>query len=139
MAAITSVAPSLASPAGEAQIRRGEAGAAVAAGQAVALSGTPSSARFEARYILATSETTAIGIALKDAAAGEVVDVLISGLMGGYTGLTAGAQLSAVNGVAVTATDVRDRVALTQPVIADIHDTLDGLLDLWIEQSKTPA
>lgn len=99
MAAITSVAPSLVTPTGEARIRRGEAGAAVAAGQAVALSGTPSSARFEARYILATSETTAVGIALKTAAAGEVVDVLIDGEMGGYTGLTAGAQLSVVNGV----------------------------------------
>lgn len=99
MAAVTSVAPSLVSPTGEYRIRRGEAAAAILAGQAVALSGTPSSPRFEARYGLATSETTAIGIALRDTAAGNVVDVLIDGEMGGYSGLTAGEPLSVVNGV----------------------------------------
>lgn len=99
MAAITSVAPSLASPVGEVIIRRGEATEDISAGEAVALDGAPSSARFEAAYGLAADETTAIGIALKDTASGEVVPVLISGLMGGYSGLTAGGQLSVVTGV----------------------------------------
>jgi hypothetical protein len=99
MAAVTSVAPSLVTPTGEARIRRGEATEALLAGQAVALDGAPSSARFEAAYGLAATETTAIGIALKDVAAGNVVDVLIDGEMGGYSGLTAGAQLSVVAGV----------------------------------------
>lgn len=99
MAAITSVAPSLVTPVGESRIRRGEATEAISVGEAVALDGAPSSARFEAAYGLAASETTAIGIALKNAAAGEVVDVLIAGEMGGYSGLTAGAQLSVVTGV----------------------------------------
>jgi S-adenosylhomocysteine hydrolase len=99
MAAITYVNPSLVTPTGEARIRRGEAAVNIAKGQAVALNGAPSSARFEARYGLATSETTAIGIALKDVTAGNVVDVLIDGEMGGFAGLTAGAPLSVVNGV----------------------------------------
>lgn len=99
MAAITSVAPNLVTPAGEARIRRGEATEAITAGQAVAYDGAPSSARFETAFGLAASETTAVGIALKDTAAGEAVDVLIDGEMGGYSGLTAGAQLSVVTGV----------------------------------------
>lgn len=99
MAAITYVAPSLASPVGENAIRRGEATEAISAGEVVALDGAPSSARFEAAYGLATDETDGIGIALKDAAAGNVVEVLISGLVGGFSGLTAGAQLSAPLGV----------------------------------------
>lgn len=99
MAAITSVAPSLVSPTGEYRIRRGEATEAILKGQAVAPDGAPSSTRFEAAYGLAADETTAIGIALEDTAAGETVDVLIDGEMGGYSGLTAGEQLSVVTGV----------------------------------------
>lgn len=99
MAAITSVAPSLVTPVGESRIRRGQATEAISAGEAVALDGTPTSARFETAYGLAATEATAIGIALKNAASGELVDVLIDGEMGGYSGLTPGAQLSVVNGV----------------------------------------
>lgn len=99
MAAITSVQPSLVTPAGEARIRRGEAAVDIAAGQAVALDGAPSSARFEARYGLAADETAAIGLALKSVKAGGVVDVLIDGEMGGFADLTAGDPLSVVNGV----------------------------------------
>lgn len=99
MAAITYVAPSLSSPVGENAIRRGEATVDIGKGQSVALNGAPSSARFEAAYGLAATETTAIGIALKDATIGNTVEVLISGLVGGYAGLTAGSQLSTVAGV----------------------------------------
>lgn len=99
MAAITYVAPSLVSPVGENAIRRGEATEDISAGEAVALDGAPSSARFETAYGLAATETTAIGIALKDATAGNVVEVLVSGLVGGYSGLDAGDPLSVVAGV----------------------------------------
>jgi hypothetical protein len=99
MAAITYVAPSLVTPAGEARIRRGEAAVDITAGQAVALSGTPSSSRFESRVGLAASETTALGIALKTVKAGGVCEFVIDGEMGGFSGLTAGAVLSVAAGV----------------------------------------
>ena len=98
MAAITYVAPSLVTPAGEARIRRGEAKVDINAGQAVAYSGTPSSARFETAFGLATSETAAVGLALKSVKAGGVVEVLIDGEMGGFAGLTPGAVLSVATG-----------------------------------------
>lgn len=99
MAAITYVNPSLVTPTGEARIRRGEAAVDIKKGQAVALNGAPSSPRFEARYGLAATEATAIGIALKDVTAGNVVDVVVDGEVGGFAGLTAGAPLSVLNGV----------------------------------------
>ena len=100
MAAVTYVAPRLATPSTEARIRRGEANVAISPGQAVAISGTaPSSGRFETRVILATSEATMIGIALNKAAAGDVVEFVIDGEVSGYSGLTPGARLSVVNGV----------------------------------------
>lgn len=99
MAAITSNFPSLATPTGEARIRRGQAGVAIARGEAVAISGTPTSKMWETRYILAPTEATAVGIALNDAAAGAQVNVLIDGEIGGFADLTPGAQLSVVAGV----------------------------------------
>lgn len=98
MAAITYVAPSLVTPAGEARIRRGEATVDINAGQVVALNGAPSSARFETAYGLAADATTAIGLALKTVKAGGVVEVLIDGEMGGFAGLTPGAQLGVATG-----------------------------------------
>lgn len=98
MAAVTTVAPSLVSPTGEARIRRGQATADITAGQAVAIDGSPSSARFETALGLAEDETTAIGLALKNATEGELIDVLIDGEMGGFSGLTPGALLSVVDG-----------------------------------------
>lgn len=94
MAAVTRVMPSLTSPVGENFIRRGEATEAILAGQVVALDGLPTSRRFEAAYSLAVDETTAIGVALKNAPQGEVVEVLIMGLMGGYADLTPGDRLT---------------------------------------------
>lgn len=99
MAAITSVRPSLVTPVGEARIRRGEATEDISAGQAVALDGAPSSSRFESAVGLATDETTAIGIALKDVAEGGVCEVVIDGEVGGYADLTPGDVLSVVTGV----------------------------------------
>lgn len=99
MAAITYVAPSLVSPVGENAIRRGQATEDISAGEAVAYDGAPTSARFETAFGLAADETTAIGIALTDATSGNQVDVLFAGFVGGFSGLTAGAPLSVVNGV----------------------------------------
>lgn len=98
MAAVTTVAPSLVSPTGEARIRRGQATEDVAVGQALAIDGSPSSARFETALGLAADEESAVGLALKNAKEGEIVDVLIEGEMGGFSGLTPGALLSVSGG-----------------------------------------
>lgn len=98
MAAVSRIAPSLTSPVGENFVRRGLATADVERGQAVALDGSPTSARFEAAYSLAPTEATAIGLALKDASAGDVVEVLVMGLMGGYADLEPGDVLTVVDG-----------------------------------------
>lgn len=98
MAAITRVRPSLVTPAGEARIRRGEAAVDILKGQAVGLVGAASSGMFESRVGLAANEGAAIGIALKDAYAGEVAEFVIDGEVGGYAGLTPGAKLSVING-----------------------------------------
>lgn len=98
MAAVNRVAPTLTSPVGENFIRRGQATEAIEEGQAVAIDGDPTSPRFEAAYSLAATEDVAVGLALKPAAAGDVVEVLIMGLMGGYDGLSAGDVLTVVGG-----------------------------------------
>ena len=98
MAAVNRVAPTLTSPVGENFIRRGQATEAIEEGQAVAIDGDPTSPRFEAAYSLAATEASAVGLALKPAAAGDVVEVLIMGLMGGYDGLSAGDVLTVVGG-----------------------------------------
>lgn len=98
MAAVTRVAPSLASPAGETVIRRGQATEAIEAGQAVAIDGNPTTPRHEAAYSLAATADVAVGTALKDADIGETVEVLWSGLQGGFSGLTGGTVLTVVAG-----------------------------------------
>lgn len=98
MAAVTKVAPSLASPVGENFIRRGEATEDIKVGQVVALDGVPSSARFEAAYSLAATTEVGIGIAIVGARAGEVVEVVMMGLVGGYAGLTPGDVLTVASG-----------------------------------------
>lgn len=98
MAAVTRVMPSFASPVGEHFIRRGEATEAIKRGQAVAIDGLPSSRRFEAAYSLAADTSSAVGLALKDAPQGEVVEVLLMGLMDGFSGLDAGTTLTVVDG-----------------------------------------
>ena len=98
MAVITTVAPSLVSPVGEARIRRGEATEDIDAGQAVAIDGAPTNARYETALGLASSAADAVGLALKSVRQGEVVDVLIDGEMGGFADLTPGDLLSVTSG-----------------------------------------
>lgn len=102
MAEVVRRRPSLASPSGEARIRRGEAQTDIAKGRAVVVSPTaPSSARFESRVQLAPAGAEdRCFIALDDAKAGELVEFVVDGEVGGYAGLAQGTQLSvAANGV----------------------------------------
>ena len=73
--------------------------------------------RFAANYKKATAETTIHGVALKDAKAGGLVEVLTEGEVEGYSGLTPGAPLSvaagAIDGVAPSGTNPIQLIALT--------------------------
>lgn len=99
MAAVTKVNPSLVTPVTEARIRRGKATADITKGSPVTVDGaaTPGGL-FETAYKLATAEANAIGLALKDAKSGAVVEVLIDGEMGGFSGLPKGNYLSVATG-----------------------------------------
>ncbi len=100
MAAVTRINVSLASPAGESEIRRGMATVAITAGQAVCIAqATAIPVHQETVYRLAANENEAgIGIALTSANANAVVDVLVHGYAGGYSGLAHGTKLSVTTG-----------------------------------------
>lgn len=98
MAAVNRIAPSLTSPVGENFIRRGQATVDLERGQVVALDGDPTSPRFEAAYTLAATTEAATGLVLKNVSAGDVAEVLIMGLMGGYADLEPGTVLTVVDG-----------------------------------------
>lgn len=99
MAAVTRIRPSLASPSGEARIRRGVATVAITAGQPVKVSTSATPGSFhETAWALATNEGEAIGIAITDAAANATVNVVIDGEVGGFSGLPKGQFLSVASG-----------------------------------------
>lgn len=99
MAAVTKINPSLVTPVGEARIRRGLATVDITKGSPVTVdSAAVVGAFYETGYKLATGEANAIGLALKDIKAGGVVEVLIDGEMGGFSGLPKGNFLSVVSG-----------------------------------------
>lgn len=99
MAAVTKVNPSLVSPVTETRIRRGKAVVDITKGAPVTVdSATAPGGFFETSYKLATTEANALGLALNDVKAGGVVEVLIDGEMGGFTGLPEGAYLSVATG-----------------------------------------
>jgi hypothetical protein len=98
--------------------KKGKASAALLRGDPVVLdSAAAVDSRFDANYKKATAETTIHGIALKDAAAGGLVEVLTEGEMEGYSGLTVGAPLSvaagAIDAVAPSGTNPIQLIALT--------------------------
>ena len=97
MAAITAVAPKLVSPVGYESAQHGYASADFAAGDLVAISGTPPDNRHDVAYA-AASGTTAAGIVLKPCKKGGTVDVAYAGEMDGFSGLTAGALLTVASG-----------------------------------------
>lgn len=109
MAEVTRRRPSLATPSGEARIRRGEAQTDIAKGRAVVVSSTPpSSGRFESRVQLAPAGgENRCFIALDDAKAGELVEFVVDGEVSGYAGLVPGTLLT------VTANGVIDSTAAT--------------------------
>lgn len=99
MAAVTKVNPSLVTPVGEARIRRGKAVVDITKGSPVTVDGTATpGGMFETAWKLATAEANALGLALKDVKAGGLVEVLIDGEMGGFSGLPEGAFLSVASG-----------------------------------------
>lgn len=99
MAAVTKVNPSLATPTGEARIRRGLATVAIKKGQAVKVSTSANPGNFqETAWALATSAAEAIGIAIKDAAVNATVEVVIDGEIGGFEGLPKGTFLDVASG-----------------------------------------
>lgn len=99
MAAVTRVNPSLATPTGEARIRRGLATVAIAAGQVVAVDGTVTPGAFhETAFKLGTGAADGLGIALTNVAVNGVVNVLIDGEVGGFSGLPKGQYLSVTTG-----------------------------------------
>jgi hypothetical protein len=100
MAAVTRARVSLASPTGEAQIRRGMATVNIVAGQVVCIAAaTAIPSGHETVYRLAANESeVGAGIALNSALANATVDVLVSGFAGGYSGLAHGTALSVATG-----------------------------------------
>lgn len=79
--------------------RKGKASGALLRGDPVVLdSAATFDPRFDCNFKKATAETTIHGIVLKDAPAGDLVEVLTEGEIGGYSGLTVGAPLSVVAG-----------------------------------------
>jgi hypothetical protein len=99
MAAVTRVNPSLATPTGEARIRRGRATVDFLKGQVATVDGSATPGfGFETAWKKATAETNALGLVLKDVKTGGTVEVVIAGEVGGYTGLPEGAFLSVATG-----------------------------------------
>ncbi len=100
MVAVTRINVSLASPAGESQIRRGMATVAIAAGQVVCIAqATAIPAHQETVYRLAANaQEVGAGIALTSASANAVVDVLVAGYAGGFSGLAHGTPYTVVAG-----------------------------------------
>lgn len=115
MTAVTKVNPSLATPAGEARIRRGKATVEIKRGQIVTIDDAATPGSFhETAWKLAPDTASGIGIANKDAAVNATVEVVIDGEVGGYSGLPKGQYLSVVDG------ELDD----TEPVIeVDVNDT----------------
>lgn len=99
MAAITIVAPKLASPVGYENVFFAYASEALDAGDLVVINtdAVPSSA-FDCVVEVAAA-AIAHGIVLKDCAAGGQAEVCYRGEMDGYSGLTAGAALTVASGV----------------------------------------
>lgn len=98
MAAITSNAPVLASPAGYENVDFGYASEAIAAGDLVVITNAAApSSRWDKVYAKATG-TTAHGIAIKAVGAGGTCEVAYRGEIDGFSGLTPGAPLSIVDG-----------------------------------------
>lgn len=99
MAAITIVAPKLASPVGYENVFFAYASEDLDAGDLVVINtdAVPSSA-FDCVVEVAAA-AIAHGIVLKDCAAGGQAEVCYRGEMDGYSGLTAGAALTVASGV----------------------------------------
>lgn len=99
MAAVTRIRGRLATPSGEARIRRGLATVAIEAGQAVCVDGAAAPGTYqETAWRLAANAGEAIGLAIKDAAVNATVEVVIDGEVGGFSGLPKGQYLSVVAG-----------------------------------------
>lgn len=101
MAAITRSNPLYVSPPAEgAWIMRGQASVDLAVSDPVVIDAAANpDARYDTAYKKATAEAYVDGIALFPVKAGGMVEVMVSGEMDGFSGLTPGAPLSVAAGV----------------------------------------
>ena len=99
MAAITKVAPALASPVGYENVFYAYASVALVPGDVVVItSATPSSSQFDC-VVAKAAAAEAHGISLKTTGIGGLAEICFRGEMDGYSGLTPGAGLTIASGV----------------------------------------
>lgn len=100
MAAITKANPLYVGPPAEgAWIQRGQASVVLAAGDPVVIDGAANpDARYDTAYKKATAEAFVDGVALFPAAVGGTIEVMVTGEMDGFSGLTPGAAYTIVAG-----------------------------------------
>lgn len=100
MAAVTIQDPSFISPPAEgSHILRGLATVDFAKGDPVVIANLPFDTRFDCAVSKAAAQTFIHGIVVAPAKAGQAVEFMATGEMGGYSGLTPGTPLSVAAGV----------------------------------------
>lgn len=121
MAAITRVKARPVAPVGYEVNDKGQAAAAIVAGDLLVITnGTPGNGFDKVWDKAPTSTVNAHGIALMDCAAGQVVSVGIQGELDGYSGMTPGAAAYPSGSVAGGLDTTAPSYAATTPVVPAI-------------------